>query len=43
MKRLTAQEVIANNKKFIEENRLKSWQEIHTKVLEIRLANKETK
>jgi hypothetical protein len=40
MKRLTAEEVIANNKKFIEEKNLKNWQEIHAKVLELRLANK---
>lgn len=38
MKRLTAQEIIENNKKFIEENNLKSWQEIHAKTIELRLA-----
>lgn len=43
MKRLTAQEIIENNKRFIEENNLKSWEEIHTKVIELRLATKGTK
>ena len=42
MPRLTPAEVIANNQKFILENNLESWAEIHAKVLEIRLAEKES-
>jgi hypothetical protein len=38
--RLTAQEIIENNKKIIEENNLKSWQEIHDYTLATRLENK---
>jgi hypothetical protein len=40
MTRLTPQEIIENNKRFIEENNLKNWQEIHAKVIELRLLNK---
>ena len=34
--RKTAQEIIESNKKIIAENNLKSWNEIHTFVLEQR-------
>ncbi len=41
MIRLSAQQIIENNKKIIEENNLKSWQDIHNFTLKTRLANKE--
>lgn len=40
--KLTPQQIIENNKKIIEENNLKSWQEIHDYTLKIRL-EKESK
>ena len=40
MPRLTAQEIIENNKKIIAENNLKNWQEIHDYTLVTRLENK---
>jgi hypothetical protein len=40
MKRLTAQEIIENNKRIIKENNLKNWQEIHNYTLTTRLENK---
>jgi len=39
--RLSAQQIIENNKKIIEENNLKSWEDIHNFTLKTRLANKE--
>jgi hypothetical protein len=41
--RLTAQEIIENNKRIIAENKLSTWQEIHDYTLKIRLENKENK
>ena len=41
MPRLTAQEIIENNKRIIQENNLKNWQEIHDFTLKTRLENKE--
>ena len=41
--RKTAQEIIEENKKFVEENGIKNWSELHAKVLELRLAGKEAK
>jgi hypothetical protein len=41
MPRLTAQEIIENNKRIIQENNLKNWQEIHAFTLKTRLENKE--
>jgi len=40
-KRLTPQEIIESNRKIIEDNNLKSWQDIHNFTLNTRLANKE--
>jgi hypothetical protein len=37
MNKLSPQEIIEFNKKFIEENQLKSWKEVHDKVVELRL------
>jgi len=39
MPRPTAEEIIIENKRFIEENQIKSWDEFHKKVIELRLAN----
>jgi len=39
-KRLTAQEIIENNKRIIAENNLKSWREIHNYTITARLENK---
>jgi len=39
MKRLTAQEIIENNKRIIKENNLKNWQEIHNYTLNNRVNN----
>ena len=41
--RITAQEIIENNKRIIAENKLSTWQEIHDYTLKIRLENKENK
>jgi hypothetical protein len=41
--RKTAQEIIEENKKFVEEHGIKNWSELHAKVLELRLAGKEAK
>jgi hypothetical protein len=40
MKRLTAQEIIENNKRIIKENNLKNWQEVHDYTLTARLEKK---
>lgn len=40
MIRLTAQEIIENNKRIIAENNLKNWKEIHDYTLAARLENK---
>lgn len=42
-KRLTAQEIIENNKRIIAENNLKSWKEIHAYTITARLENKAVK
>jgi hypothetical protein len=39
--RLTPAQIIENNKKIIEENNLKTWEEIHAFTLKTRLENKE--
>jgi hypothetical protein len=39
MNKLNAQEIIENNKKIIEENNLKNWQEIHNYTLDSRVNN----
>jgi|SanBayMetagenome_1026888.scaffolds.fasta_scaffold20152_2 hypothetical protein len=41
MIRLTVEQVIENNKRIIEENNLKTWDEIHAFTLKTRLENKE--
>jgi hypothetical protein len=38
--RPTAQEIVENNKKIIQDNNLKSWQEIHNHTIKTRLENK---
>ena len=40
MTKLTANEIIENNKRIIAENNLKSWEEIHAFTLKTRLENK---
>ena len=37
--RKTAQQIIEENKKFMQEHDLKTWSEVHAKVLELRLSN----
>ena len=41
MSRLTPSEIIENNKKIIEENKLTTWNEIHAFTLKTRLENKD--
>jgi hypothetical protein len=41
--RLTPAQIIENNKRIIEENNLKTWEEIHAFTLKTRLENKENK
>jgi hypothetical protein len=36
----SAQEIIEENKRFVEENNIQNWSELHAKVLELRLAGK---
>jgi hypothetical protein len=39
----TAEQIIQENMAFMEEHNLNSWTEVHAKVLELRLANKQGK
>jgi len=41
--RLTVEQIIENNKRIVEDNNLKNWQEIHAFTLKTRLENKENK
>ena len=37
--RKTVEQIVEDNKKFMEEHNLKTWAEVHAKVLELRLSN----